>query len=246
MFDLISLHIFSVKKIKNNKHFSFIFLNSLAHFQHNNWDEKRNEKLYFVFVDRILQYIFDIYSKHNSLIIFNGFKQKKIKVEYLIRPINPELFLKKIITFKKLEQDMTNGGFIFFNNINDTNAAFKKIKDYKMSGLKVFEVNQKNKSSFYYKINLKTLKNLKNENLILIPKNKLIKYFEYEKKRERKIKKKDIDLNQINEFLQEMKLIKTTGKHFFEGDIFFNNFKIKKNIKSIENHRIFNLINSYY
>ena len=95
LFDLISLHIFSLKSITGHKHFSFIFLNSLAHYQHNNWNEKNNEKLYFIFVDRILEYIFNIYNHHNTLMIFNGFRQKKINVEYLIRPINPEIFLKK-------------------------------------------------------------------------------------------------------------------------------------------------------
>ena len=246
LFDLISLHIFSNKKINNNKHFSFIFLNSLAHYQHNNWDEKKNEKLYFIFVDRILKYIFDIYSKHNSLIIFNGFKQKKIKVEYLIRPINPELFLKKIIFFQKLEQDMTNGGFIFFKNKKETNNAFIKIKNYKVSGLRVFEVNQKRNLSFYYKINLKTIKDIKKESLKLFSKKKLDNLFFYEKKISTNTKTEKVNLNEINEFIDEIKLIKTTGKHSLEGDIFFKNFKLKNNIKNIENHKIFNLIDKYF
>lgn len=47
IFDIVSLIIFKnlSKKIKLN--FSLIFLNSLAHFQHNNWDEKKNHKYYF-------------------------------------------------------------------------------------------------------------------------------------------------------------------------------------------------------
>ena len=246
LFDLISLHIFSLKPVSINKHFSFIFLNSLAHYQHNNWDEKKNEKLYFVFVDRILKYIFDIYSQYNTLMIFNGFKQKKIKVEYLIRPINPEYFLKKLISFKKLEQDMTNGGFIFFKNNKETLKAFSIIKNYKMCGFFLFEVNQKSKLSFYYKINLKTFKNLKKENLQMISNKKLKSYFDYEKKL--KINRNNIRINisEIKEFLDNVKLIKTTGKHTFQGDIFSKNLMLKKNLKNIENHKIFNLINEYY
>ena len=208
--------------------------------------KKKNEKLYFVFVDRILKYIFDIYSQYNTLMIFNGFKQKKIKVEYLIRPINPEYFLKKLISFKKLEQDMTNGGFIFFKNNKETLKAFSIIKNYKMCGFFLFEVNQKSKLSFYYKINLKTFKNLKKENLQMISNKKLKSYFDYEKKL--KINRNNIRINisEIKEFLDNVKLIKTTGKHTFQGDIFSKNLMLKKNLKNIENHKIFNLINEYY
>ncbi len=246
LFDLISVHILSLRSISNNKHFSFIFLNSLAHYQHNNWDEKGSEKLYFAYVDRILEYVFKLYNTYDSLLIFNGFEQKKIKVEYLIRPINPEIFIKKIISFKKLEQDMTNGGFIFFNNYKDANNAYIKMKNYDISGLNLFELNQKNRLSFYYKINLKTLKDLKSLNLEVIPKKELIECFEYEKKIKAGSKKRRVNIEEIKNFLDDVKLIKTTGKHNYRGDIFFKNIKIKKNIKTIENHKIFNLIKNYY
>ena len=246
LFDLISVHILSLRSISSNKYFSFVFLNSLAHYQHNNWNEKKSEKLYFSYVDRILKYIFKLYNTHDSLLIFNGFEQKKIKVEYLIRPINPEIFIKKIISFKKLEQDMTNGGFIFFNNSRDANNAYIKMKNYDVSGFNLFEINQKNRLSFYYKINLKTLKNLKNQDLKLIPKKKLIEYFKYEKKIKIRIRNRKVNIKEIKNFLDDVKLIKTTGKHNNKGDIFFKNITIKKNIKTIENHKIFNLIKSYY
>ena len=161
LFDLLSLHIFSHKLKLNDKQFSFIFLNSLAHYQHNNWNEEKNEKIYFNFVDKILKYIFDLYQKHNSLIIFNGFKQNKIKSEYILRPINPNKFLKKIIKFKKLEQDMTNGGFIFFDKPSDTDKAFKELSKYTVCGYNIFKINQKKSKSLFYRINIKALKDLK-------------------------------------------------------------------------------------
>lgn len=246
LFDLISLHIFSLKTITNSKHFSLIFLNSLAHFQHNNWDEKENEKLYFTFVDRITKNIFDIYDKHNSLIIFNGFKQKKIKVEFLIRPLNPQLFLKKIINFKKLEQDMTNGGFIFFKNQKETIKSYKVIKNYKVSGFYLFEVNQKKNNSFYYKINIKTFKYLTKNNLHLFSDDKLFSFLSYERNIRKNPNNNKINRVEIKELLDNVKLIKTTGAHSFQGDILIENFRIKENIKNIENHKIFNLINNFY
>ena len=141
---------------------------------------------------------------------------------------------------------MTNGGFIFFKTPKDTNIAYKKIKNYKISGYLLFEVNQKNKFSVYYRINLKTYINLKKENIDQISKIKLNKYIDYEKKIHLNKNEKKINSKEIKEFLDKIKLIKTTGKHTFEGNVFFKNFKINKKINNIENHKIFNLINDYY
>ena len=64
----------------------------------------------------------------------------------------------------------------------------------------------------------------------------------YEKKGIKKI------TNNINKnfdfFKSQMKFIKTTGKHIFEGDILFKNNLIKKN--RIENRNIFFTIKKYF
>ena len=85
----------------------------MAHFQHNNWNDHKLEKYYFKYVEQIVKEIFEIYQEHTSLLVFNGFSQKKVNNEYLIRPKNPKTFLNQIIKFRNIEQDMTNGGFIF-------------------------------------------------------------------------------------------------------------------------------------
>lgn len=243
IFDLISLHIFKKKNSLNNKKFSFIFLNSLAHYQHNNWDEKNSEKIYFSFVDRIGKYIHDLNSNHTSMVLFNGFKQIKINKEYLIRPINPVNFLKKIINFKTLEQDMTNGGYIFFKNKSSTNKAFKIISDYKVCGLKIFETNHKKINSFYYRINIKTLSNLKNIKLDKVNNNFIKNNIKTNKKTNFKINfKKEEYLN----FLNDIELIKTTGIHANEGEILYKNFKDLKKIKKIENHKIFYFLKNFF
>ena len=141
---------------------------------------------------------------------------------------------------------MTNGGFIFFRNSKETNSAYNKIKNYKISGFYVFEINQKRNLSFYYKINLKTYRNLKKDNLNSIKQVKLIKAFDYEKKIRSNKANSYVNINQIEKFLSEVELIKTTGKHDTNGDIFFKNLKINKNTNIIENHKIFSLINNYY
>ena len=159
IFDLISLNIVNKFNQKTKLDFLIVFLNSLAHFQHNNWDEKNNEKDYFIFVEEICKLIFEIKKNYSSLIIFNGFTQKKIKTEFLVRPINPTNFLNYLkIKFEKFEQDMTNGAFIFFKNRNDLKESFKILNNYKFFGLNVFSVKKVSKKSIFYKFKIKFLK----------------------------------------------------------------------------------------
>jgi len=244
LFDLISLDLFKQKSHSDKNCFSYIFLNSLAHFQHNNWDNLNDEKYYFIFVDRIIKYIFEIYSSYDSLFIFNGFTQNKVSNEYLIRPINPKKFLKKLINFKNLEQDMTNGGYIFFKNQAFANKAYKIIKNYKVCGINIFEVLQKKKSSFFYRIKIKSKQNLKsvnynNFNSKLLSKNIISE----NNKNNFKIK---FNQNEFSQFLNNVQFIKTTGIHTSNGEILYKNIKKIDNIKSIENHKIFNIFKSYF
>jgi hypothetical protein len=244
LFDLISLNIFKQKINSKNSSFSYIFLNSLAHFQHNNWNDIKAEKYYFLYTDKIIKSIFEIYKSHDALFIFNGFSQKKIKNEFILRPKNPLKFLKNIIHFKSMEQDMTNGGFIFFKDKRSTNIAFNKIKNYKICGIKIFETLQRKDLSFYYRIVLKSRKDLKNINRDSIDKKKLYYLFYYENKN----KKIQIKFNfiQLSEFLDSVQFIKTTGVHSTNGEIIFDNLKNITNKKSIENHKIFNIFNNYF
>ena len=111
-----------------------IFLNSLAHFQHNNWDEDKNYKVYFQYTDAILGKILNLSKDFDQVLIYNGF-QHKIKTEYLLRPINPKEFLKDIgIKFKKLNTNMTNGGILEFKNINDRNQCSKRLRKFNIFG----------------------------------------------------------------------------------------------------------------
>ena len=244
LFDLISLDIFKQKINSKNSSFSYIFLNSLAHFQHNNWNDIKAEKYYFLYADKIAKSIFEIYKSHDALFIFNGFSQKKIKNEFILRPKNPLKFMKKIIHFKNIEQDMTNGGFIFFNDKKTANIAFDKIKNYNICGIKIFETLQKKDLSFFCRIIIKSKKDLKIINIDGITKTNLYHSFYYENKNKKmKIK---FNSSELSEFLDSVQFIKTTGVHSTNGEIIFDNLKTITNKKSIENHKIFNIFNNYF
>ena len=95
IFDIISLILFKKELKKNSSDFGLIFLNSFAHFQHNNWDEKKNEKVFFMTAEKVFEIIHEITKSFDSFLITNGFTQKKINKIYTIRPINPEFFFEK-------------------------------------------------------------------------------------------------------------------------------------------------------
>ena len=245
IFDLISLHIFNEKIKKNRTNFSLIFLNSLAHFQHNNWDEKENEKYYFLFADLISEYILKISQNYNSILIYNGFSQDKIKTEFLLRPINPVKFLKKLnINFKTVEQDMTNGAMIFFKNKKDFLKGKAIISNFKVFGMKAFKITREHQNSFFYKIQIKSFYTIDSFSISKINASNVKKFVNYYEKKKFSFTK---SLKLINEefFFKNVNFIKCTGKHNTTGIILKKNFNIKPQIK-IENHKLFNMILGHF
>jgi len=139
---------------------------------------------------------------------------------------------------------MTNGGYIFFKNKIFTNRAYKIIKNYKVCGINIFEVLQKKEVSFFYRIKIKSKQNLKdvnykNFNSKLLSKNII-------SENNKNILKIKFNQNELSKFLNDIKFIKTTGIHSSNGEILYKNIKKIENIKSIENHKIFNIFKSYF
>ena len=241
LFDLIQLNIFNYNNLKKKSSFSIIFLNSIAHYQHNNWNEKKSEKYFFLYVENMFSKILKLKKQYKSIIIFNGFTQKKIKPHYLIRPKNPKKFISNFISFKKIEQDMTNGGFIFFKNNQQFEKGIQTLNNLYFKNKKVFEIKKYNKNALYYKVNLKSLKIITNSE-IKNEKN-FEKYFLESLQINRKNKKK-IDIS--NYFLKEVQFLKTTGIHVPEGIVLYENINSLSSFKVIENHTLFNHMRDYF
>ena len=220
LFDIFFLNIIYYRISKKKTDFTIIFLNSIAHYQHNNWNETQNEKVFFDCVERIFCKIDKINKKYESVILFNGFTQKKIPPEYLLRPMNPEKFLSNFIKFKSLEQDMTNGGFIFFDKYSEKKNSFEVLNQLYFNKKKVFQLKDFSKKIIFYKINLKSNK------IIILKKNedsiKEIRKFSQKYSRTVNIK---------NFFIQNVKFIKTTGVHISRGVV------LHKSIKSLNNSK---------
>ena len=80
IFDIISVIL--LKNLnKKRTDFSIIFLNSIAHFQHNNWDERKSFKSFFLLLEKLFEQLNELEKKYDSIIIYNGFTQKKIATE---------------------------------------------------------------------------------------------------------------------------------------------------------------------
>ncbi len=242
LYDLIFLNLFKFSINEKKSSFSIIFLNSIAHYQHNNWNEPDNERYFFIFVEKIFSNILILKKEFSSIIVFNGFTQKKISTEYLIRPKEPKTFLSKFIKFKKLEQDMTNGGFIFFNSKAEKYDSIKILNKLYYFNKKIFNIKINKDNSIFYKINLKS-KKLLNKNFYEYKKNYINQcLIEISKEKKNNIKKKNISYT----FLKNVNFIKSTGAHVANGIILYENFDFFKNKKLIENHKIFNYICKYF
>jgi len=239
LFDIISLLIFKNITKNENINFSLIFLNSLAHFQHNNWNNKKEEKDYFYFSEQILKIIFQIYKNYDSIIIYNGFSQKKIKPEFMLRPINPKkFFINNGIRFKKFHSNMTNGALITFKNNRLLKEQYKKIKKINILGFKLFNIDVLNPTQLFCRLQIRSKINFSLNNLSI----KTIKQNIFYEKKDNKIKN-SINEN-IQQFLENIVFIKTTGKHISDGELFYQNLTINK--KRIENIKINNIIKDYF
>ena len=155
LIDLINLLVFKNEIKKNFTSFNLIFINSLAHFQHNNWDKKEIEYIYFFFVEKIAKIINQISKDHNDIIVCNGFSQEKIKPEYIVRNTNPLEFIKSLeIKCKTVKPNMTTGGTIYFNNKYEKNDAKKKLNRVSFFGIHFINIEEK-KNYIFYDINLR-------------------------------------------------------------------------------------------
>lgn len=242
LFDQIFLNILHKTTQKKKSNFSMIFLNSIAHYQHNNWNETEYEKYFFLYVDDIFKKILEIKKEFNSFILFNGFTQRKISTHYILRPKDPNKFLSRFIKFKKLEQDMTNGGFIFFDDKKKRNFALKILSKLTCFEKNIFYLQKFNSSSIYYKINLKSKKILNDHNVSFKKSNSKRYLVENIKLKKKIIKQTDVS----DYFIKNIKFIKSTGVHTPQGLLFHYNLKKLNNKNMIENHKIFKFLSQHF
>ncbi len=233
--DLMLLEL-AYKSSKNKvDNLSIIFVNSVAHFQHNYWDEKKTYKLFFYYFDKMNKVINKIKKNYSNFLIANGLSQIKIRPKYICKLSNPEFFFEQNnIDFKSIEPNMTTGGTIFFNNNLEKTNCYNFLSKFKYGDQSIFFIRKyKFEKKLYFRldailsnnlnfINKKNLNNVKINNHVL----------------------KEQLIDQFNNLLYYLSLIKSTSIHSSKGEFYHSKF-VKCN-SLIQNQEIYNFISEYF
>ena len=202
------------------------------------------QKTFFEFLNIICFELNNLNNYYDAKLIYNGFSQKKTANKYILRPKNPENFLNMIgINFLKLNQNMTNGGLIFFKDTKQKDRGLYILKKIKLGKFYFYETHVINNKTIFYRIQV--ISNVAVENINI---SDVSKYLTYDKK----IKKQKNISNHINmtqKNLLSLGSIKSTGAHVNSGLFLHENINInKKYIKknNILNHNIFKIILDYF
>ena len=224
LFDLISHKIFIRYKKKYDPNFSLIFLNCLAHAQHESWGVDRINngiKITLIVVDKILGNLFLNINKNESLVVINGLGQKNVDgQEYCIyRQIDPIYFLSAMgIKFKNLEQCMTNESHVFFQTKKELNVAFDLLNEATVGGKKMFHVElKKNGYGLFYQLDIFEKINIDEKFIFGDNTFKFYKFFDL--------------------------LALRTGAHVPVGKTFYQNISLNK---SFYNHQIYKPILNFF
>ena len=145
VFDVINTIIF-YRRI-NAKSFNILFLNSVAHLQHNYWDVCNlgdNIDLTIQNLDSILGMLYIKY-EGQPIVVCNAFRQVNTsdKSEFLYRQISPDKFLLKTgLKYKKTGKLMTNDSHLFFESESYMEAAYKILSNSTINNKEVFDVQK--------------------------------------------------------------------------------------------------------
>lgn len=223
LLDYISTLYFIDQKNKFKTDFNIIFLNHIAHLQHQFWSEVSNltneMKLGLIVCDEIMKLLFNEINKGEILIVMNGLKQTLIseKSVNVYRQKDPTNFFKTLgICFSSIEQNMTNDGILIFNNKKYANIAENRLSKLylKINKQKLLYIERLSELKIFYQIEISD---------DITSKESIIFENEY-----------------ICDFFNIIEHVcKRTGEHIQEGDIFYKNINFPK---TINNHEIFNKI----
>ena len=145
-FDLINAVVFKSFKEKYTPDFTVLFLNSVAHFQHNYWFKGTNKHAEYMAltIDKILGMLLSEYESDETIWLANGLTQIQIsdvKEEILYRQKNPnQFFLDMKLNFKTVEQNMTNDGYLLFESDEDRTAAILMLEGASINDQQMFQV----------------------------------------------------------------------------------------------------------
>lgn len=221
-FELISIKVF--KKFYDSKSISFVFINSVAHYQHIYWNCKKATATINIFIEFLMDELnfWDNYVKKNGHII-TALSQENSNTRYVYNFKNPKHFLEKVFGLASInyEMGMTNE-ITLINDKSDNKKIFDKLKNIRINDRSLFRVQLIKREKYFQ--NDKIFFQIKSEEFV--DKNALF----FSDKTEFK----------FYDFFYTYK--KRTGIHGKKGYLISKNIKTKKLKNELIMNRIFNLI----
>lgn len=221
-FELISIKVF--KKFYDEKCVAFVFINSVAHYQHGYWNCKKATFVINLFIEMLMKEL-DFWKKFSNKksYMITALSQKNSDTRYVYNFKNPKLFIENVLGLSNIpyEMGMTNEVTLFLSNDNKKNIL-RKLKNIKINNKFLLRVEQlrKNESIKTNKIFLQ----LKIEDFV----NKNAVFF--------------LNKNSFNfyDFFYTYK--KRTGVHSHKGYLISKNLKMNKIKNENIMNEIFNLV----
>ena len=162
-FEYLSAAAFLQYRKQMRPQLSIVFLNLIAHLQHNYWlstSELSPELAYgFAVIDKVLGKLFNSARPDEIVLVADALSQVNTRSEepwQQHRPLDPEGFLKAMgIQPERVEALMTDDAHAFFADPDTATAAFELIKSARIAGEPLFFVDRPaaDPTRFFYRVN---------------------------------------------------------------------------------------------
>jgi hypothetical protein len=218
--DYLGVLLFVRLRKKSRPDLSIIFLNHIAHVQHQFWFRAGKIhpqlKLAFRLCDAMLGLLLEDRQPGEAVLVMNGMRQANVAGEghYVYRQRNPQNAIEAMgIAGGRVEQCMTNDATILFADAKNADAAFDVLDQCRLSdGHKAFDVERLGPGRLFYQF-----------------------AFGHDVQPDTRL----ISGNYSKPFYEVFELIcERTGAHVPEGDVYCDGIAIPDRL---ENHQIFDL-----
>jgi hypothetical protein len=216
LLDYLSTLCFLRLRRKTDPDFSLIFLNHIAHLQHQFWavgDEQHPEMVLGLrMTDAMLGLLLGERSQGGGLVVMNGLKQENVASRgfHIYRQINPEAALSAIgVEYGRVEQCMTNDSHILFTSVHDADVAQVRLERCRLSdGHPAFFVERESSLQVFYQI---AFEHQVAPSTQLICCDRAVRFY---------------DLFQL--------ICERTGAHVPQGDVFYDGLSIPERLSNYE------------
>ena len=217
---------FTRMKKRSAPDFSVIFLNHIAHLQHQFWpkgDALHPEMKFGLQINNLIMgMLMDSCAEDDAIIIMNGLRQKNVAGEgwFVYRQINPQTTVSVLLGHERfsVEQCMTHDAHIRFENKDDAALAFEELNSLKMDGFgPLLFVERIDERHLFIQLSIEQE----------VPAD--AEFF---------VRNASVKFHDMFELVCER-----TGAHIPQGDVFARNFSLPP---QINNHEIYDHVLSYF